>query len=620
MLNVERKPSFDTDVLMKGVFKWLVRDFRTNLQMDFYAAEENAFDRCISDFRSQPQKGYYLSPIYYFKAKYQMENLFKRYRFASDVYTDQDLEEITNKKFLQTQVRIASKGELSFRAFHVIRGARRIIRGILGEWSENEHHERCKFGKRASVGCPAGESYLDHRLAGPISGSVNHISWFQDHVTQDIILGDALKMCSKSEPSYVKCDELTLTNVPKSYKSLRSIMPNTTIGSFYTYGLGKMIEKRLSKCGLHIPVLQQKHRDLIKRYSRTRSHVTADLSAASDSFTVELINRLIPRPWFKKLNYGRIKKVKIQEKLFHLESFMTMGIGFTFQLQTLCFYALLKSIQELSGCVGKISVYGDDLIYPKRMHNYVKAIFEDIGFILNTDKTFVFEEFRESCGSDCYCGVDVRPFQPEGSHQLLPPRLYSTLLYKTINGLLLRWNEEEIPGTLEFLYSEVLRVSPQILQVPPSFPDYSGVKVHEPKTHHNTFWSPISYNENRSIRFDFLKLHPRDRFVEKQIAYYWDAMRSASDMSDECPSTEIAGEYLDRFLGIWSSLPNTISQKHFDDVSESRSMRWIRDKRYPKPFRSKISGVRLRKLRAVVAEKQVQESFIRQTSSVPAWT
>jgi len=621
MLKVERKPSFDTDVLMQGVFKWLVRDLRTNLSsFDFYATEEALFDKGVASYRNREVKTYFLSPYYYFKARYQMDNLFKRYRFASDVYTNAELEKITCDKFLSTQVRIASKKKLSFRAFSVLHEARLIIKEILGDFDEKEHHERCKFGKRASVGCPASMSYLDVRLAGPITGSADHIGWFSDHLKEDKILREAIQMCSDSEPSFALCNELTLTNVPKSYKSLRSIMPNTTIGSFYTYGLGKMIEKRLSKVGLHIPSLQERHKGYVKRYSRTRSHVTADLSAASDSFTVELINRLLPRPWFNKINFGRIKRVKIKKKTYHLESFMTMGIGFTFQLQTLCFYALLKGIEKLSGCKGKISVYGDDLIYPKRMHNYVKSIFEDLGFILNSDKTFVFEEFRESCGSDCYCGIDVRPFQPEGSHQLLSSRLYNSLLYKTINGLLLRWSEEEIPGTLEFLYSEVLRVSPQILQVPPSFPDYSGVKVHEPKMDNNSFWSKISYNENLSIRFDFLKAHPRDRFVLKQIAYYWDTLRSSDDESVDSVDTTISGEYLDRFFRIWDILPNDIAQKRYDDTSESRSMRWIRDERRPYPIRSKLTGQRYRKLRAVVAEKQARESFIRQTGSVPAWT
>lgn len=605
MLKTKAEPSFDTDVLMKGVFHWLIQDLRSSLSPDFYMKEETLFNKSLVEYRNKPVIGSFLSPYYYFKAKYQMDSLFKRYRFTQDVYTDQELEELTNKKFLETQSRIAVLKPSTYRSTIVLKKARSIITEILGKYDLDEHRQLCKFGKRASVGCPAAKSYLDFRLSQPLTGSREHISWFKNHLKTDKLLSEVIQECSGKEPEYQICNELTLTNVPKSYKSLRTIMPNTTIGGFYTYGLGKVIQNRLSSVGLHIPNLQNKHRLYVKEYSRTRTHVTADLSAASDSFTCGLLNKLLPRPWFNVLNFGRIKHFKMDGRKYHLESFMTMGIGFTFQLQTLCFYGILKAIEVLSKVSGRISVYGDDLIYPQRMHNYVTKIFSDIGFILNSDKTFNLEEFRESCGSDCYCGYDVRPFQPEGAGRLLSSRPYTMLVYKTINGLLRRWSEYEIGKTLQFLYNEILRIDNAVLQVPPSYPDYSGVKVLELKTRSDgEFWAPIHYNMNGSFQFSFYKETRKNRMVLHQVAYYWDSLRSSSSDIRE-------------IVHAVTSLRDVIAE--YETLSEFRTLRWIK---HPtrKFVRSKLTGRRLRRLCAVVAVKKGRETFISQTSSIPAWT
>ena len=527
-----RRGGYSLDRLMKSLYRNLVSDFKPYLEAecDWESVKKLNNMKLFREHVFDTKRMY--RDVSCFKRSYQLESLFKRYRFSCDKYTTSDLEELTTNKFVETQQRLKRLPDTfeTTRVRRVLDAAASHVSRILGDFDEEEHITACKFGRRAAVGHPSSKRFLDLKVAGPLTGSEEHIAWFKNLLKQpeNYLLRDVLSESDKSvdlEDRFCVCDTLTLVNVAKSFKALRSILPNTLIGGFYSYGLGKVIQAKLLDEGLNIKRLQEKHRRVIKVFSKTRTHVTADLSSASDSFTERLVNRLVPHTWFEALNLGRISKVKLKNgETIEMESFMTMGIGFTFQLQTLLFYALLRGVQDCLGDEGFISVYGDDLIYPIRLHPYVSQIFNDLGFLLNEDKTFVTENFRESCGSDCYCGFDVRPFQPEGQSQTLSRKRYVCFLYKTINGLLERWNEFEVEKTLNFLYAEILHIDHILLQVPPSFPSYSGVRTHTIKTTEQWFipWSKVSIGGRyQNYRFPAYAAVSEKRPVLRVYGYYW---------------------------------------------------------------------------------------------------
>ena len=607
--NRSNEPEYCTDRLYKGLWFKLAQDFRQSLGDDFGTKPEIELREDPKNFRAFSWGGRMLAPYYYFKAELQLESLFKRYRFQNDVYSDEELERETFDKFRATQVRIAEIrwDSVPFRSKLIVKRARQIIAKILGDYDQSEHEQACRFGKRASVGVPAHLSYLDERLGRFITGSRKHIDWFQDLLTRDPLLERSIDLCLPMAPDrWDQCSCLSLTCVPKSWKSFRGIMPNTTIGGFYTYGLGKVIQKRLTCIGLNIRYLQRKHRRLVLFFSKSRTHVTADLSSASDSFTSWLVNLLVPRKWYNVLKLGRMTHYREQPKVgtlsrkLYMSSFMTMGIGFTFQLQTLLFYGLLKAIQDLSGIKGLVSVYGDDLIYPSGMHSFVRQSFGDLGFLLNDDKTFVKESFRESCGADAYCGFDVRPFSPKGDHQMLKGTDYEALLYKTINGLLLRWNRHEIPEAIEYLKLELLRLEIPILQVPPDFPDYSGIK----SDYIDPYWGKFPIRRDRfyrytdtpsaSITFDSLKYVERNRVVTWQSPFLWEWLRARNDSCDHF--------------------------NPFDEEENASILRWIPHRR-KKKVTVRHGSKRVSKVRkvAVVSKKGCQQRLTRQTGSIDAW-
>lgn len=604
-----RMKTFDTDVFYTHVWKSLVRDFRNNLDDPaLFCEAEMLLNRGAAAFRTFVPENRMWKHNYRFKVECQLENLFKRYCFSKDAFTRADLEQMTIKKFIATQERIGVAPVRTFRSYLVIQRARQIIKTILGNYDLAEHQAACRFSKNATVGNPAARSYLDEKIGGPLSGSRDHIKWFKSHLDSDKLLSQSICAAQdyKMGIPFSECVSLTLTNVPKSFKSLRSIMPNTTLGGFYSYGLGRVIQDRLKSEGLDIRYLQQRHRNLARKYSTTRTHATADLSSASDSFTLPLMNMLLPRKWFNVSKFGRIDHCKLGDQNIYLTSFMTMGIGFTFQMQTLLFYGLLTAIKLLSGAKGRVSVYGDDLIYPSSMHSKVAALFNDIGFLLNQDKTFVHESFRESCGGDYYCGFDVRPFQPEGTAQHLLGRRYVMLIYKTINGLLERWSREEIPITLRYLYLEILRVDNTILQVPPLFPAYAGVKVEAPEAANQLLpWEPVHWQitegSRYSVCFKYLRSMARDRSVKSQMIYYWNSLRSKSLNEDPLEPEFENSDYNDPFK-----------------KPAHAAIRWRVAKPQPKSYRS-CFGYRMKKLEAVVDSRDTPD-VIRQTGATSCWS
>jgi hypothetical protein len=85
-----------------------------------------------------------------------------------------------------------------------------------------------------------------------------------------------------------------------------------------------------------------------------------------------------------------------------------MGNGFTFPLETLIFWALAACCVRPED-VGKVSVYGDDIIVPTYAYALLTEVLVAAGFLVNSKKSFVDGPFRESCGRDYLSGIDIRP-------------------------------------------------------------------------------------------------------------------------------------------------------------------------------------------------------------------
>lgn len=574
-----------TDVVMRKLLLHLVGDFRNTFGHDLCRDPIQIFkDHGIKALREYtwPTRSQVSPPL--FKALYQVENLFKRYRFEDDLHTDDELEQMALEKFEATQTRVARPFHVGPIEHRVLRRARSIISRILGDYSEEEHMTSCRFGKRACLGTPFVDSYLDHKLVhSPLTGSAEHYVFFRKCLDADPILKRTMGLVTEPGTRFRLKKAVRIALVPKSYKSLRSMMPDTFLGAFYTAGLGKMIQARLMKVGLDIRKLQQLHRRIVKRASLDRKLVTADLSSASDSITLQLLRWLLPVKWYRALVYGRARYAEYgtgkKRRRIYLTSTVTMGLGHTFPLQTLVFYGLLTAIGELVGIDGQVSVYGDDLIYSRSIHKFVKRVFPALHLNLNGDKTYAKDFFRESCGSDHYRGVDVRPFQPEGSHQRISGSSYAQFLYRTYNGLKLRWDECEIPQTLDFLESELILHVGEIYQVPCSFPDTSGIKTDRIVDKY-FYCRPVYRESSCAWVFKYLRDVADNRPIDWLSPYYWDKLRVESGLPKMTVLQRL--KYLE--------FEREHSRKHGYDLSDTPEL--VRRVKPPKPIyrKSDVAG------------------------------
>lgn len=526
------------DALMRKTFINLVEDFRTNL-CDGSFAEDHLSQLMLSDLTSFRQLKLELTEDldpYTYKCRHQINNLFKRYIFQNDRYTRSELEFMTLEKFKANQDRLRFYPNVRFpkKLWDVVKEARKFIIYVLGDYSLEEHLSLCSFGSRATVGVPLSRASEAQRWEPPITGSKDHISWFCDNVIAgDYYVSSYLRsriQGSFKDTLFQEIDHLDPSLVPKKFDSLRFICPNTTIGNYYTKGIGVMMERRLKRRARHdISRLQRIHGKLAKRGSISGRLVTCDQANASDNIIAWLVSLLLPDSWVKPLEFGRIGLLHLPDgSEVDMMTFAPMGIGYTFPLQTLIFLGLLKGLDRVF-CHRRstISVYGDDLIYTDKLHPHVLRWFPDLGLQLNVDKTHSTGRFRESCGSDYYQGVDVRPFSPKTEESPLVPRMnYEAVLYKTINGLLRRWSHEEIPRTLLTLIQEI-ETKHTVLRVPFDYPDESGIKCFSRSDYAEYISKPskLSQNRNGVTTFRYLGIQPHIRKELRHEPFLWKALR-----------------------------------------------------------------------------------------------
>jgi hypothetical protein len=106
-----------------------------------------------------------------------------------------------------------------------------------------------------------------------------------------------------------------------------------------------------------------------------------------------------------------------------------MGNGFTFELESLIFFAAASAVVDYLGLPSTVSVFGDDVILPAQAFDLFASYSSFLGFKVNPEKSFAQGPFRESCGSYYFGGTDCKPLY-------LKKRLRDVeSLYKLANGV-----------------------------------------------------------------------------------------------------------------------------------------------------------------------------------------
>ena len=230
-----------------------------------------------------------------------------------------------------------------------------------------------------------------------------------------------------SEREYISRRSARLISVDKNSTSRRTITVEPVLSMFIQQGLNTLLRDKILTCSVLNNCLaltdQSANQKLALEGSRTGKWATLDLSSASDLLGLETV----------KLVFGKCsdfltaaldcRSTHVQEgddPPQEIAKFAGMGNALTFPIQSVVFATIAiasilfgegkrpshRDVVRASRCV---RVYGDDIIVKTAHSHAVVDWLESFGLKVNTRKSFMEGNFRESCGVDAFMGVDVTP-------------------------------------------------------------------------------------------------------------------------------------------------------------------------------------------------------------------
>jgi hypothetical protein len=312
-------------------------------------------------------------------------------------------ERLTHLQFNGNPLISNSSKRVRMRAIEIM--ARRRIEKILGDFSWNEASASFAFGPGASTSMSRRRSDASFKFGAERP----HMSYNAE------IVASAL---SKAHPTWQFSAAVVagsrLTTVPKNAKTDRVICIEPDLNMYFQKGIGHCIRRRLNRWGLLLEKAQQINAEYARIGSANGRLATVDLSSASDSIHMELVRLLLPSDWVSAIEQARCPFTVLPSGAIHtLRKVSSMGNGFTFELETLIFYALCSAVIDLCSEIDtdrQCTVFGDDIIIASELVPALREVLLFFGFEMNSKKTFHNGPFRESCGKHYFNGIDVTPF------------------------------------------------------------------------------------------------------------------------------------------------------------------------------------------------------------------
>ena len=293
----------------------------------------------------------------------------------------------------------------------VVSRAQRKIAKVLGTFSWDECSRYFKHGSGATTRLSRrfGDAYYKFRGKPDSTKESETLSRIAISLIKPWQTAEPGKLWSEYDVNIVLGNRIT--TVPKTAKTDRVIAKEPCMNMYLQQGIGKIIRARLRKAGLNLND-QGRNQLLSQEGAETGRLATIDLSNASDTISTEVVRVLLPPEWFEAMNMVRSHYgVDSNGSVIRYQKFSTMGNGFTFELESLIFWALCSACVDIHGRGDKrIGVYGDDLIVDSDVYESLTYTLMRFGFTPNPKKSYATGPFRESCGKHWFLGRDVTPF------------------------------------------------------------------------------------------------------------------------------------------------------------------------------------------------------------------
>lgn len=334
------------------------------------------------------------------------------------------------------------------------------------------------IGPGSAVGASGGDFYTKFFASKLTCTSPHLYSMYRRYIRgfPEWANGETIRQLNMGEAVVVEGNRLDF--VSKNDDISRTICVEPTLNMFYQLGFAAILNRRLMGfAGIDLKTQQFKNRELARIGSWDGSFSTIDLSSASDSISVRMLEASLPRGFLTLLKRYRCTHSRLPDGTLHeLGMISTMGNGYTFALQTILFTCVVLAAFRLSGMAprfprgleyGNFGVNGDDIVVPTAITPKVLQLLRLLGFVTNKAKTFVEGPFRESCGGDFFNGRNLRGVYIKTLN--CPQDIYSAInqlnLFSTRTGL-------RLTRTVQFLANNV-----RFLPVPCWESDDAGIRV-----------------------------------------------------------------------------------------------------------------------------------------------
>ncbi|DAD50061.1 TPA_asm: RNA-directed RNA polymerase [ssRNA phage Gerhypos.4_11] len=223
----------------------------------------------------------------------------------------------------------------------------------------------------------------------------------------------------------IRGSKASVISVPKNSTAVRLITVEPFLNQFIQGGLKKYLWSYIQKCPLrHCLALdrQDLNQKLALDGSKTGDYCTIDLKSASDLLSDELVHFVFRKneKFQKLLISSRTSFAKFGTAEFLLKKFAGAGNATTFPIQSyvyamICISAILDregrkpTLKNVEASASRLRIYGDDIICRTEDAVVVMNWLTTFGLRVNSGKSFLKGNFRESCGVDAYDGVDITP-------------------------------------------------------------------------------------------------------------------------------------------------------------------------------------------------------------------
>jgi hypothetical protein len=349
--------------------------------------------------------------------------------------TGLDLDAVALQKF-QTSETACRETNVRFRNLAAVKNSRlhevlflvqKKIAKLLGPFSSFCLEQGYGWGPGATHELPRARAQVDRKLGElPITVSRSALSFLTHEIGRDPHWVETI-LKTRPEGPYSLCrnvfriqDACRIETVDKNAKTKRVIAIEPRGNGFLQKGFGDYFRMRLRTVGINLD--DQAVNQTLAGQAWEMKLATLDLRAASDTVSTEVVYHLLPYDWAASLDAVRSRKAEMPDgSIVVLEKFSSMGNGFTFELETLIFWAISSAVRDLNDRNGVVAVYGDDIIVSSHFAPEVSRTLQFCGFELNDDKSFFDGPFYESCGMQYFMGIDVTPaYQKERVEPGLP--------------------------------------------------------------------------------------------------------------------------------------------------------------------------------------------------------